>query len=116
VNKTWKLKRTTQCGKCPWRMDVDPHEIPEGYSEAKHRDLGRTIAEPGRLNLGGTMRVMACHETENAHCLGWLMHQIGAGNNIGLRLQMMSCENTGKIRLIGDQHQMFEDTLPDQEE
>ena len=43
---TWKLKRVVQCKKCPWRVDVDPHDIPNGYSETKHRALETTIARP----------------------------------------------------------------------
>lgn len=56
--------------------------------------------------------VMACHETQNAHCVGWLANQIGRGNNIVMRLQMMQCENAGSIRLVGSQHDFFEETLP----
>lgn len=55
---------------------------------------------------------MACHESHNAHCVGWIANQLGDGNNLSLRLQMMSCENTKKIRLRGEQHQNFYDTLP----
>lgn len=59
--------------------------------------------------------IMACHEHEpgdEAHCVGWLMNQLGPGNNIGLRLKMMSCENAKHIKLDGEQHETFEDTLP----
>lgn len=108
--KTWNLKRTSQCVKCPWRVGVDPHDIPNGYSEAKHAALSCTIAAPGSLNAD---RAMACHESHDAHCIGWLHHQIGPGNNIGLRIRMMTCSNAHKIRLRGEQHQTFEDTLPD---
>ena len=111
----WRLKRTAQCAKCPWRVDVDPHDIPNGYSEAKHRALACTIAKPGDLGAavgGGSLPAMACHETHDAHCVGWLAHQLGPGNNIGLRLQMMRCENAKAIRLVGEQHATFEDTLP----
>jgi hypothetical protein len=110
--KTWRLKRTAQCQKCPWRVDVDPYDIPNGYDPEKHRALERTIARPGDLGLG-QLRAMTCHETDDAHCIGWLVNQIGPGNNIGLRLRMFSCENAGKIRLRGEQHRCFEDTLPD---
>lgn len=106
----WRLKRTAQCQKCPWRVGVDPRDIPI-YCEAKHRALKRTIAEPGRIDLGA-VRAMACHETGDAHCIGWLMNQVGAGNNIALRIQMTSCQNAGKIRLRGEQHRTFEETLP----
>lgn len=33
-----------QCKKCPWRKDVDPLEIPNGYCENKHAGLVNTIA------------------------------------------------------------------------
>ena len=107
----WKLKRTAQCAKCPWLVATDPHEIPDGYSEEKHAALASTIASPGALNLG-TLHIMACHETQDAHCVGWLVNQLGPGNNLGLRLRMMTCENSDAIRLRGEQHESFEDTLP----
>lgn len=109
---TWKLKRTNQCAKCPWKVSTDPHEIPNGYSEDRHRALACTIAEPGSMR---PTNVMACHEHapgEEAHCVGWLMNQLGPGNNIGLRLKMISCENAKSIKLDGEQHETFEDTLP----
>lgn len=109
---TWKLKRTAQCAKCPWRVDVDPHDIPNGYCETKHEGLAKTIAAPGALPTGAALNVMACHETDDAHCVGWLAHQLGPGNNIGLRISMLGCENIGKLRLVGEQHATFEDTLP----
>lgn len=113
MTSTWKLKRTAQCEKCPWRVGVDPHDIPNGYCETKHAALVSTIAKPGDLsNLFGAQHAMACHETDDAHCVGWLANQLGPGNNISLRLQMMTCKNAGKIRLRGEQHQHFEDTLP----
>lgn len=104
----WKLKRTRQCEKCPWRVAVDPRDIP-AYSEAKHRALEKTIA---RGPLDGCRAVMACHETEGAHCIGWLVNQVGPGNNVFLRLAMTLCENGQAIRLRGEQHATFEDTLP----
>lgn len=102
---SWKLKRTAQCEKCPWRVDVDPRDIPDGYCETKHHALVETIAEPGALPVpGAPLRAMACHETDEAHCVGWVNHQLGVGNNIALRLRMMSCSNIDKLRLRGEQH------------
>lgn len=113
---SWSLKRTSQCNKCPWRKDVDPHDIPNGYCETKHANLKDTIAKPGELGeLRGPLRVMACHETQDAHCIGWLVNQLGPGNNIPMRLRMSSCENGNKIRLKGEQHETFKDTLPNRE-
>lgn len=110
---SWKLKRVRQCDKCPWKVSTNPHDIPNGYSEELHQALKRTIAEP--RSLSGTGQVMACHEHppgEEAHCVGWLMNQIGSGNNIPLRLQVMSCENIEAVILDGPQHERFQDTLP----
>jgi glutamate/tyrosine decarboxylase-like PLP-dependent enzyme len=113
MSATWRLARTAQCAKCPWRVATDPREIPNGYCEAKHRALANTIARPGDLStLGEPVRAMACHETHDAHCVGWLHHQVGVGNNIALRLRLRSCENVHRLRLRGEQHQRFEDTLP----
>lgn len=109
----FKLKRLNQCAKCPWKVSTDPHEIPHGYSERLHRDLSCTIAKPGAFRV--SIRAMACHESppgEDAHCIGWLMHQLGPGNNIGLRIQMSRCENIAQVQLDGPQHETFEDTLP----
>lgn len=114
----WKLKRTTQCEKCPWRKDVDPTQIPRGYDTEKHRNLKQTIATESVLNQvyahlsEKPLHMMACHEEHDAHCIGWLTNQIGPGNNIGLRLHMRSCENWYEIELAGEQHETFEDTLP----
>ncbi len=108
----WKLKRTMQCSLCPWRVETDPHDIPNGYCETKHRALERTIAKPSD-GLMGPLYAMACHETDDdAHCIGWLMNQLGPGNNIGLRMRMIYCDNAKAIRLRGEQHATFEDTLP----
>lgn len=112
MSKTWKLKRTVQCRHCPWLVQTDPHDIPNGYSEDKHRALECTIARDPLHGVFGALRVMACHETEDAHCIGWLANQIGPGNNIGLRLLMRGCENAADIKLRGEQHRRFEDTLP----
>lgn len=109
-----RLHRTRQCAKCPWRKDVDPNKIPNGYCQKKHAALASTIAKEGDLSFlaGEEMHVMACHESHDAHCVGWLANQLGPGNNIGLRLEMRHCENIGEIKLVGAQHERFEDTLP----
>ncbi len=108
---TWKLKRTFQCRKCPWRVETNPFDIPNGYSPEKHAALINTIARP-EDGIMGPDRAMACHETERAHCVGWLVNQLGPGNNIGLRIRMIDCTNAGAIQLRGEQHRCFEDTLP----
>lgn len=109
-----KLKRVKQCAKCPWKKSVNPHDIPNGYDVDKHKALERTIADTDNpLNsLGDELNIMACHETDKAHCVGWLNNQLGEGNNIGLRIAMMDCENLEKLQIDGEQHSNFQDTLP----
>lgn len=116
---TWKLKRLRQCEKCPWKKSTDPHDIPHGYSEELHAGLAGTIADAtGNVAdylSGAPLHVMACHEHEpgeEAHCVGWLMNQLGQGNNIPLRMSVRDCENIKHVQLDGEQHERFEDTLP----
>lgn len=114
MDSPWKrLPRTRQCEKCPWKVSTDPHTIPNGYNVRKHVALKRTIAEPGSLR--GSDTVMACHEHpvgREVPCVGWLVNQLGPGNNIGLRLRMIDCENARDIQVDGPQHVRFQDTLP----
>lgn len=102
-----------QCAKCPWKVGVNPHDIPHGYCEAKHRGLARTIAQPG--DIRGSDSLMACHETPvgaEKPCVGWLVHQLGPGNNIGLRFMVAFGQVDADVETVGPQHECFEDTLP----
>lgn len=114
--KTWRLQKTTQCDKCPWRKDVNPHDIPDGYTVKRHQNLAQTIfdEEFNLQCLNQPLKVMACHESSGKnqfHCIGWLRNQL-INNNIPLRFSMRTCENVGDIETIGEQHKRFEDTLP----
>jgi len=116
-NKKFSLKRTKQCGKCPWKKSTNPHDIPDGYDVEKHKNLSCTIAKKGDFSSIGkkTINVMACHhskEGQEEHCIGWVHNQLGVGNNIMLRIQMMSCDNIKDMKVYGPQHINFEDTLP----
>ncbi len=113
--KKKKSKPRKQCAKCPWKVATDPNEIPGEYCETKHNDLRETIAEPGVMRLGG-LRIMACHETpvgKEKPCVGWLDNQLGPGNNIGLRMAVLSGRIDTNYELDGEQHERFEDTLPE---
>lgn len=103
------LNREVQCAKCPWKKSTNPLDIPNGYKVSKHRKLRATIAVEGSLQTTG--RVMACHEEHEAHCIGWLLQQLGPGNNIPLRMAMMQYD-LSRVRTVGPQHDQFEDTLP----
>ena len=110
-----KLRRVKQCAKCPWKKSTDPTTIPDGYSPESHRRLESCIADPNRLELQFTQAAMACHESikgeREYYCIGWLMHQLGPGNNIALRMRMRDYD-LSKVELFGEQHETFKDTLP----
>lgn len=111
-----KPRARRQCAKCPWRVGVDPFDIPNGYDVDKHRALARTIAKPGALwNPDDELRLMACHGSPVRSafvCVGWLHNQLGDGNNLRLRLTVRSGALSGHYILRGRQHACFEDTLP----
>jgi len=116
VQRARAPKPRRQCAHCPWRKDVDPRTIPNGYCETLHAGLQGTIAKPGVLALGGRMRLMACHESpvgKEVVCVGYLHNQLGRGNNIPLRLAVINGELPGNYDLVGEQHERFEDTLPE---
>lgn len=104
-----------QCPTCPWKIATAPdRDIPNGYCADLHKALSSTI-QTGLDSLFRSCRTaMACHYSkigEEFPCAGWLHHQLGAGNNIGVRLAVM----TGQLpvpEVDGDQHVRFEDTLP----
>lgn len=108
--------RKKQCKACPWKKSTVPDcDIPGGYDVSKHQRLSGTIAEPSSLHgLADPVRMMACHEStggEEYPCVGWLVHQLGPGNNIALRLRATDGRFNDLVT-EGEQHECFEDTLP----
>jgi len=109
-----KLPRVVQCKKCPWRLSTNPRDVPNGYCEKKHKGLETTITSGLESLTANT--AMACHHSvggDGMYCVGWLHNQLGSGNNIGLRLRMLYCDNINDLQLVGEQHETFEDTLPE---
>ncbi len=108
----------TQCKSCPWRVGCVPdRDIPGGYCVNLHRNLARTI-ETGVESLlrggGEPRRMMACHYSKPGAefaCAGWLHNQIGVGNNIGVRMMVIT-QRLPFPQVDGEQHERFEDTLP----
>jgi hypothetical protein len=110
--------RKKQCKACPWKVSTVPDEdIPGGYCVERHRNLKSTIAEPASLDFlaGGTQSMMACHESdpevEQYPCVGWLVQQLGPGNNIALRMLALD-GRFSELETFGEQHETLEDTLP----
>ena len=110
----FRLKVTSQCKKCPWRVKTEPCSIPY-YSVEGHKAGSNTITDPNNPKFSSRYEVMTCHVydiSEQVFCVGWLNNQLGSGNNINLRRDFMFCENIKEIKLDGEQHLTFEDTLP----
>lgn len=100
-----------QCATCPWKRGANVRKIP-GYSRELHEKLRNTIAEPGRFDAGA--RIMECHYSKDdapVACVGWMAHQLGPGNNIGLRLMVTFGQIDGNVRTVGPQKASFEETL-----
>lgn len=107
-----------QCNKCPWKVSTNPHEIPNGYSVDKHRELESTVASGPSSLWCPELRIMACHDSpvgREVPCVGWLVNQMGPGNNLGLRLAVLSGQIDGDVEIDGPQHASLEDTLPSEE-
>ena len=109
-------KPRKQCKKCPWKKGANPHEIPNGYSLDKHRALRCTIAPEGDVaTLFDPLHQMGCHEYPSeakVPCVGWIVHQLGPGNNLALRLRVALGRFDANVQTVGPQHKRFEDTLP----
>lgn len=117
TEKKFKLKRTKQCAKCPWKVSTNPHDIPRYCPKGHAVAVKKTIADkdsPMESYYKPTP-AMACHHSDGndkMYCVGWLHNQIGVGNNIGLRMRMLNCENVRELKTVGKQHETFEETLP----
>jgi len=111
-----KTSPRKQCKKCPWKIGADPLQIPNGYSVERHLGLRRTIAPEADLaTVLDPLQIMGCHEHSVASgvpCVGWIINQLGPGNNIALRLRVMLGKFDAHVQAEGPQHQHFEDTLP----
>ena len=114
---------TKQCKSCPWKKtciperDIKPWAGTEPYSRLK-----KVICEPGAFIP--PKGYMMCHQvigkkpkvgpdqfTHGSPCVGWLINQLGPGNNLGLRLLAMD-GRFKTFRTVGPQHERFEDTIP----
>lgn len=111
--KKWRLTHPKQCSTCPWKQGASTDEIP-AYDPEQHEKLWNTIAEPGLITTDDQIPTMACHHSQQGEermCIGWLMNQVNQGNNIALRLMMLSCDNRKEIQLDGPQRSSFEETF-----
>lgn len=119
----FELKQTKQCETCPWRVSADPYDIPN-YNRELHLELDNTISNPNPTpqeiintvsNNDPKLSAMSCHyftPEDEVYCVGWMYNQLGSGNNIRLRMEMMNCSNINQLTILGEQHCSFEHTIP----
>lgn len=107
--------RRKQCKNCPWKVGSDPHKIPN-YEPDQHEALKDTIAEPGSISgLNDPLRIFTCHDSPEEKplpCVGWLLNQLGPGNNLALRIAVRNGRIDAHVETVGPQHACLEDTLP----
>lgn len=106
-------KTVKQCRSCPWRIDCEPMRDIPNYDPELACGLTRTIRSGLESLFVDKLHIMACHYSkpdEEFACAGWLHNQIGPGNNLGVRLRVM----TGQLpvpEVDGEQHENYENTL-----
>lgn len=105
----FRLKK--QCKSCPWRVECDPENDIPRYEHEWHEGLLKTCIGPKASAL------MQCHQStddEPLACVGWIHNQVGPGNNFLLRRILSRLpEDLGPFEVDGEQHERFEDTLPE---
>jgi hypothetical protein len=107
-----KTKPRRQCKHCPWKKGSDTSKIP-GYRRAKHCKLSSTV-DKGITDIARTLRIMACHKSKTGAdipCVGWMVNQLGPGNNLALRMAVISGRVDAHVVTVGPQHRTLQETL-----
>ena len=103
-----------QCKLCPWKVSTRGR-IPNGFAFEGEDLEDLFIADPGSYT--GTDMKQQCHETTDdapLPCVGWLNHQLGIGNNLRLRMEVLCGSIDANVETVGRQHTRISDTLPRQ--
>lgn len=104
------MKMVKQCESCPWRVDVKPSRDVPNFGPGIYDRMQASLRTGLESMAEKTRLVMECHNGKrgaNRPCAGWLHHQIGVGNNLGVRLAVM----TGRSpvpKIDGEQHENLE--------
>lgn len=113
--RTRKLKRTKQCANCPWKKSTKHEDIDrrEGFDVEYYKSVRDDfVSRPGFIGMSQDHDNMGCHkhpDEDDVPCIGWLAHEVGPGNNIGLRLWLTQFENSWDIETVGEQHKSIYD-------
>lgn len=94
-----------QCASCPWKTSIDPDALPGKYGHVRRDAVARASAS-GTRSLRTDTPGMGCHVKRPGPvlpCVGWLVQQLGPGNNIGLRMQVAAGLVDGNVETVGPQ-------------
>ena len=107
-------KPRKQCVTCPWRADVDPWNMPGGHGYVLPEMLSSHTPSGMESLATPVLRVATCHEAAIAKklpCVGWLVHQLGPGNNFAVRLAVLRGSIDANVRTLGKQRDLPEEIL-----
>lgn len=110
INET---KPRRQCRTCPWRADVDPTNIPEGHGRVDGRMLALSVAD-GLESLANPNVINAeCHAYPGTGlvCVGWLVHQLGPGQNFSVRMKVIKGRIDANVETVGPQRNLVDEML-----
>jgi hypothetical protein len=104
------VKTVNQCATCPWRVGIKPSRDVPDFDPGIY-DRMRSSLREGVASMAEKKRiVMECHNGKrgaNRPCAGWLHHQLGVGNNLGVRLAVIT-ERMPTPKVFGEQHEDLE--------
>lgn len=104
------VKTVKQCVTCPWCVDVIPSRDVPNWDPGIYERMGASL-RTGFESISEKVRVvMECHNGKrgaNRPCAGWLYHQLGVGNNFGVRMRVAD-GHLPAPKVIGEQHEDLE--------
>lgn len=105
-----KPKTVRQCKTCPWKTSVVPSRDVPNYDPGIYERMQASLRTGVESMTEKVRLVMECHNGKrgaNRPCAGWLHHQLGVGNNLGVRLAVISGRMPAP-KVVGEQHEDLE--------
>lgn len=107
-----------QCGNCPWKKSTKLEDIDckEGFDMDYYESVRDDYV--ACHDFDRSHKNMGCHKFPNDSqpCIGWLLHEAGPGNNIGIRLMLSCVDNANELETFGPQHKSIKDFFKTEEE
>lgn len=94
-----------QCASCPWKLSINPDALPANYGHVDRDAVVRASAEPGSFRRPEGPPI-GCHVVRPGPvlpCVGWLVQQLGPGNNLALRMKVIAGVVDDTVETVGPQ-------------